>query len=89
VRARLLYYPHGMGLAEIGASATHETRLLDRLADATAELVRAQAAAARARELRDGAVRAALRAGLPGGRVADAAGLSGGMVSRIGSTRRR
>lgn len=76
-----------MELVEITASAAHEIRLLDRVADAAALLARAEAEAARAREVRDGAVRAALKAGLPGGRVAGAAGLSGGMVSRIGSGR--
>lgn len=77
-----------MELVEITASAAHEIRMLDRVADAAAVLARAESEAARARELRDGAVRAALKYEIPGGRVAEAAGLSGGMVSRIGSARR-
>ncbi|WP_114905387.1 hypothetical protein [Ornithinimicrobium murale] len=77
-----------MVLSEIGASASHEQRLLDRLEAAAVDLVRVDAAAARAREIRDGAVRAALKGGVAGGRVAEVAGLSGGMVSRIGSARR-
>lgn len=76
-----------MGKGEIGASAAHERRLLERLEDAAAELARAEEAAQRAREVRDGAVRAALKAGIPGGQVAEVAGLSQGMVSRLRSTR--
>lgn len=77
-----------MELVKIGASASHERRLLERLEAAAVELARAEAAAARAREIRDVAVRAALKVDIPGGQVAEASGLSGGMVSRIGSTRR-
>lgn len=78
-----------MAQAEVGASAAHESRLLVRLEDAAAELTRTERAAALAREARDLAVRAALGAGIPGARVAEVAGVSEGLVSRIRSGRRR
>lgn len=72
-----------MGDMDVGASAAHERRKLDQVTDATAELGRAVAAEQQAREARDRAVRAAVRAGIPPGQVAKAAGISAGRVTHL------
>lgn len=74
---------------DVGASAEHERRLLERVREAAASLEAAKLEAARARELRDRAVRAALGAGVQGGVVAEAAGLTGGRVTWIKKAPRR
>ena len=68
---------------DLGASAEHERRLLESVRAAAAELERVEAEAKAARERRDAAVRGAVRVGVPGGRVAEAAGISQGLVSRL------
>ena len=68
---------------DVGASAEHERRKLEQVADAAAELSRAVAEEQRAREARDRAVRAAVRAGIPPGQVAKAAGISSGRVTHL------
>ena len=73
----------------ITASGQHEQRLIERLQDAAAALRRAEAEAQAAREVRDGAVRGAVHAGIPSGVVAREAGVSGGLVSRIVNAPRR
>lgn len=65
------------------ASAAHERRKLGQVADAAAELARAVAAQQQARDARDRAVRAAVRAGIPPGKVATAAGISAGRVTHL------
>lgn len=73
----------------ITASDRHERMLLERLQDAAARLERAETEVRVAREVRDGAVRAAVHAGVPSGVVAREAGVSGGLVSRIVNAPRR
>ncbi|QDO89930.1 hypothetical protein FNH13_17675 [Ornithinimicrobium ciconiae] len=67
----------------ITASDRHERQLLERVSAAAAELERTEAEANAARERRDQAVRAAVRAGVPGGLIAQGAGVSQGLVSRL------
>lgn len=69
--------------ARIGASARHERAKLDAVHAAAAALRDAVETERRARELRDRAVRAAVNAGVPPGRVAAAAGISPGRVSHL------
>lgn len=68
---------------DLGASAEHERRLLERVEAAAAALRRAEVEMSRARAVRDQAVRAAVTGGAQGGAVAKAAGVSGGLVARI------
>lgn len=58
---------------DIGATAEHERRKLEAVEDAAAALARAVQTEREARELRDGAVRAAVKAGVKPSRVAEAA----------------
>lgn len=67
----------------ITATHRHERVLLERLSAAAAGLDRAQAAAQSAREARDIAVRAAVKAGIPRHQIAAVAGVSGGLVSML------
>lgn len=70
-------------MSELGASAQHERRKLEAVEDAAAAHAVAAAAEQAARDLRDRAVRAAVRAGVPPSKVARAAGLSPGRVSHL------
>lgn len=70
-------------MSDLGASAEHERRKLEQVALAAAELQRAVEAEQRAREARDLAVRAAVRAGIPPGMVAKAAGITPARVSHL------
>lgn len=70
-------------MSDLGASAEHERRKLEQVALAAAELQRAVAVEQRAREVRDLAVRAAVRAGIPPGKVAKAAGITPARVSHL------
>lgn len=72
---------------DMGATARHERTKLEAVEDAAARLTRAAAEHEAAREARDAAVRAAVRAGVPSQDVARAAGLSGGRVSTIAPAR--
>lgn len=72
----------------ISASGRHEAQLIERIEAAMAQLSLAEEDLRLARERRDGAVRAAVRAGIPGATVAAAAGLSQGMVSRLANAPR-
>lgn len=67
----------------LGASANHERRKLDAVREAAGDLERAVAAERRARELRDLAVRAAIKAGVPSVQIAEAAGVSAGRITHI------
>lgn len=69
--------------SSIGASAAHERRKLEQVADAAAALERAVEVERQARDARDRAVRAAVRAGIPPGQVAKAAGISAGRVTHL------
>lgn len=68
---------------DTGASAAHERQKLEQVADAAAALARAVDAERQARDARDRAVRAAVRAGIPPGQVAKAAGISAGRVTHL------
>ena len=68
---------------DLGASAAHERKKLDVVEDAAAVLRRAVVEERRARDARDRAVRAAVKAGVRPGRVAKAAGISAGRVTHI------
>lgn len=72
-----------MAASSIGASAAHERRKLQQVADAAAALERAVEAERQARQARDRAVRAAVRAGIPPSQVAKAAGISAGRVTHL------
>lgn len=72
-----------MGVHQSGASADHERRKLDAVQAAAAALARAVQTQEAARDVRDRAVRAAVLAGIPPSRVAEAAGLSPGRVSHL------
>lgn len=67
---------------DAGASAHHERMKLEGVEDAAAALARAVETERAARELRDRAVRAAVKAGVPPSRVAEAAGIQP-VASRI------
>lgn len=68
---------------DLGASARHERMKLQAVEDAAASLARAVEEERRARDLRDRAVRAAVKAGVRPSRVADAAGISPGRVTHL------
>lgn len=68
---------------DAGASAEHERRKLEAVEDAAAALARAVEVERKARDLRDRAVRAAVKAGVRPSRVADAAGISPGRVKHL------
>lgn len=68
---------------DLGASARHEKQKLEAVEDAAAALARAVQAEREARELRDRAVRAAVKAGVRPSRVAQAAGISAGRVTHL------
>lgn len=68
---------------DVGATAEHERRKLEAVEDAAAALVRAVQAEREARELRDRAVRAAVKAGVRPSLVAEAAGISLGRVTHL------
>lgn len=72
---------------DLGASAAHERKKLEAVQDAAAQLRRAEADYRAAKDARDRAVRAAVKAGVPGSHVANAAGLSQGRVSTIAPAR--
>lgn len=65
------------------ASSRHERLMLEAVEDAASALDRAAHEYERARESRDRAVRAAVRAGVSTGVVARAANLSDGRVSQL------
>lgn len=67
----------------IGATPAHERRKLEAVEDAAATLERAVAEERRARDVRDRAVRAAVKAGVTSSRVAEAAGISQGRVTHL------
>lgn len=67
----------------VGATARHERAKLDAVESAAAELARAVGLERRAREIRDQAVRAAVKAGIPPSQVASAAGISPGRVTHL------
>lgn len=68
---------------DLGATAQHERKKLDAVEDAAAALARAVAVEQAAQDVRDRAVRAAVKAGVPSGLVAKAAGISAGGVTHI------
>ncbi len=68
---------------ELGATAHHERMKLEAVEDAAAALARAVAVEQAARDARDRAVRAAVKAGVRPGQVAKAAGISPGRVTHI------
>lgn len=72
----------------ITASGRHDAQLLERIEAAMSQLNAAEEEVRLARERRDTAVRAAIRAGLPGARIAAAASISQGMVSRLANAPR-
>lgn len=73
---------------DLGASAAHERQLLERVSAAAAEMDRVDTEFKAARERRDQAVRAAVRAGVQGAQVAAAAKISQGLVSRLSNAPR-
>ncbi len=68
---------------DLGASARHERQKLEAVEDAAAALARAVEVERKARDQRDRAVRAAVRAGVRPSRVAEAAGISPGRVTHL------
>lgn len=68
---------------DIGASTRHERMKLEAVEDAAAELARAVEAERQARDRRDRAVRAAVKAGVRPSRVAEAAGITQGRVTHL------
>ncbi|SOC51153.1 hypothetical protein [Ornithinimicrobium cerasi] len=68
---------------ELGATAQHERMKLEAVKDAAAALARAVAVEPAARDVRDRAARAAVKAGVCPGVVAQAAGISPGRVTHI------
>ena len=68
---------------DVGATAEHERRKLEAVEDAAAVLARAVKAEREAREVRDRAVRAAVKAGVRPSSVAEAAGISAGRVTHL------
>lgn len=68
---------------DAGATPAHERMKLDVVEDAAAVLRRAVEEERRARDARDRAVRAAVKAGVRPGLVAKAAGISAGRVTHI------
>lgn len=68
---------------DVGATAEHERRKLEAVEDAAAVLARAVQAERRAREQRDRAVRAAVKAGVRPSQVAEAAGITPGRVTHL------
>lgn len=73
---------------DLGATPAHERRKLEAVEDAAAAFERARATYEQARETRDRAVRAAVKAGVAPGLVAQAARLSAGRVSHLTSAPR-
>lgn len=67
----------------IGATPAHERRKLEAVEDAAAVLERARAEYEVARDARDRAARAAVKAGVAPAVVARAAGISAGRVSHL------
>lgn len=74
---------------DIGASSDHEQSKIEAVEDTAAVFQRARTAYEQARDARDRAVRAAVRAGISPGVVAKAAGLSPGRVSHLTAAPRR
>ncbi|GGK64294.1 hypothetical protein GCM10011509_10830 [Ornithinimicrobium pekingense] len=73
---------------DVGATAEHERRKLEAVEHAAAALARAVQTAREARAMRDGAVRAAVKAGVKPSRVAEAGGISAGRVTHLTCTSR-
>ncbi|WP_162802112.1 hypothetical protein [Ornithinimicrobium murale] len=67
----------------ITASGRHEAQLIERIESAMYQLSAAEEGVRAARERRDTAVRAAVRAGAPVAAIAKAASVSEAMVSRL------
>lgn len=74
--------------ADLGASAEHERRKLEAVEDANASHERASRAENEARESRDRAIRAAVRAGVSYAEICRATGLSAARVSHIANASR-
>lgn len=68
---------------DLGATATHEKQLLEQVRQAARTLARSEAQTRRARLARDAAIRRAVAAGVRKARVAEAAEVSDGFVSRV------
>ncbi|MFK5645129.1 hypothetical protein ACI3ET_01255 [Ornithinimicrobium sp. LYQ121] len=68
---------------DVGATAKHERMKLEAVEDAAAALARAVEVEREARDARDRAVRAAVKAGVRPSVVATAAGLTPGRVSHL------
>lgn len=70
-------------VVKIGASGRHERMKLEAVEDAAAALERAAAQERQARDARDRAVRAAVKAGVRPSAVARAAGITPGRVTHL------
>lgn len=68
---------------DIGATPAHERMKLEAVEDAAAALARAVKVEREARDQRDRAVRAAVKAGVRPSRVAEAAGITPGRVTHL------